>query len=172
MYKVWSIEDIKLIINEISEKWNYPCDIKIEVSKRATKRMGAFFYRVINNKIEPIKFVFAESLLNGSYSEGIVKEVIIHEYLHYYCNTTTNINNGHNKFFKTMCMQSGISSDTTFKHGNNIKKKSLEKYKYKIYCSGCKKIVCMHARKDAAERKLRLYISKCCNKKLFCDKLL
>ena len=31
MYKVWSIEDIKLIINEISEKWNYPCDIKIEV---------------------------------------------------------------------------------------------------------------------------------------------
>ena len=72
MYKVWSIEDIKLIINEISEKWNYPCDIKIEVSKRATKRMGAFFYRIINNKIEPIKFVFAESLLNGSYSEDIV----------------------------------------------------------------------------------------------------
>ena len=32
MYKVWSIADIKIIINEISEKWNYPCDIKIEIS--------------------------------------------------------------------------------------------------------------------------------------------
>ena len=45
MYKVWSIADIKIIINEISEKWNYPCDIKIEISKRAKKRMGAFFYK-------------------------------------------------------------------------------------------------------------------------------
>ena len=38
MYKVWSIADIKIIIKEISEKWNYPCDIKIEISKRAKKR--------------------------------------------------------------------------------------------------------------------------------------
>lgn len=37
MYKVWSVADIKIIINEISEKWNYPCNIKIEISKRAKK---------------------------------------------------------------------------------------------------------------------------------------
>ena len=87
MYKVWCIADIRIIINEISQKWNYPCDIKIEISKRAKKRMGAFFYKKYNNKIEPLKFVFAEELLNGKYSEEVVKEVIIHEYLHYYCNT-------------------------------------------------------------------------------------
>ena len=52
MYKVWSITDIKIIINEISEKWNYPCDIKIEISKRAKKRMGAFFYKKYNRKIQ------------------------------------------------------------------------------------------------------------------------
>ena len=55
---------------------------------------------------------------------------------------------------------------------NNELKYDLSKYKYKIYCSNCKKIVCMHVRRDAAERKLRLYVSKCCNEKLFCDKLL
>ncbi|WP_294134297.1 SprT-like domain-containing protein [uncultured Clostridium sp.] len=171
MYKVWSIADIKIIINEISEKWNYPCDIKIEISKRAKKRMGAFFYKKYNNKIEPLKFVFAEELVNGNYSERVVKEVIIHEYLHYYCNTITNSNNGHNKFFKTCCIKSGISSSTTFKY-NSEAEPDLSKYKYKIYCSNCKKLVCMHVRKDAAERKIRLYVSKCCNEKLFCDKLL
>ena len=133
--------------------------------------MGAFFYKKYNNKIVPLKFMFAEDLINGRYNEDIVKEVIIHEYLHYYCNTITNANNGHNKFFKACCIKSGISSSTTFKY-NNTTEKDLSKYKYKIYCSNCKKLVCMHIRKDAAERKLRLYVSKCCNEKLFCDKLL
>ena len=170
MYKVWCITDIKIIINEISQKWNYPCDIKIEISKRAKKRMGAFFYKKYNNKIEPLKFVFAEELLNGKYSEEVVKEVIIHEYLHYYCNTITNSNNGHNKFFKDCCIKSGISSSTTFKY--NSENNKVEKYKYKIYCSKCKKIVCMHARKDAAIRKVNNYISKCCKVRLYCDNLM
>ena len=47
MYKVWSIADIKIIINEISEKWNYPCDIKIEISKRARKEWEHFFIKNI-----------------------------------------------------------------------------------------------------------------------------
>lgn len=171
MYKAWSVLEIKIIINEIAEKWNYPCNIKVEISKRAKKRMGAFFYRKDKNRIIPLKFVFAEVLVNGTYSEEIVREVIIHEYLHYYCNTITNINNGHNKFFKDCCIKSGISSSTTFKYSSKSKL-DLDKYKYKIYCSKCKKLVCMHARKDAVQRKLRLYVSKCCNEKLFCDKLL
>ena len=171
MHKIWTVDDIKLVIDEIASRWNYPCNIKIEISKRATKRMGAFFYKRNGNNIIPIKFVFAYTLINGSYSKEVVREVIIHEYLHYYCNTITNANNGHNKFFKACCIKSGISSSTTFKY-NNTTEKDLSKYKYKIYCSNCKKLVCMHIRKDAAERKLRLYVSKCCNEKLFCDKLL
>lgn len=171
MYKVWSIHDIKLIIDEIAQKWNYPCDIKIEISKRAKKRMGAFFYKKVGKKIVPLKFVFAENLVNGSYIEDIVKEVIIHEYLHYYCNTSTNINNSHNKFFKECCIKSGISSSTTFKYKSEDEN-SMNRYRYKIYCSKCNKVVCMHARRDAAIRKINFYISKCCNEKLYCDNLL
>ena len=154
MYKVWSIADIKIIINEISEKWNYPCNIKIEISKRAKKRMGAFFYKKYNNKIRPLKFVFAEELVNGKYSEEVVKEVIIHEYLHYYCNTITNSNNGHNKFFKDCCIKSGISSSTTFKY-NSESKFDLSKYKYKIYCSNCKNLyVCMLEKMQQKKNKI------------------
>lgn len=171
MYKKWSIEDIQLIINEISEKWNYPCCINIEISKRAKKRMGAFFYVKRNKKIEPVKFVFAYDLINGAYSEEIVKEVIIHEYIHFYCDTKTNISNGHNDYFKRCCRASGISSSTTFKYYNGTNLRA-SKYKYNIYCSKCNKLVCVHARKDAAKRKVKQYISKCCNEKLYCDNLL
>ena len=94
------------------------------------------------NKIKPLKFVFAEELVNGKYREEIVREVIIHEYLHYYCNTITNSNNGHNKFFKACCIKSGISSNTTFKYNSELKS-DLSKYKYKIYCSNCKKKLCV-----------------------------
>ena len=107
MYKVWEINDIRFIINEISKIWNYPCGINIEISKRVTKRMGAFFYKNTGNNIIPIKFVFSYTLINGSYPEEVVKEVIIHEYLHYYCNSITKRNNGHNKFFKECCLKSG-----------------------------------------------------------------
>ena len=170
MYKTWSISDIKIIINEISEKWNYPCNIKIEISKRTKKRMGAFFYKKYNNKIVPLKFVFAEDLINGRYNEDIVKEVIIHEYLHYYCDLSTNKSNGHNKFFKKCCLASGISDNTTFKYFNE--ENNNKKYKYKIYCSKCRKLVCVHVRKDATIRKVSSYISKCCNARLYCDNLM
>ena len=170
MSKVWEINAIRFIINEISKIWNYPCGINIEISKRVTKRMGAFFYKNTGNNIIPIKFVFSYTLINGSYPEEVVKEVIIHEYLHYYCNSITKRNNGHNKFFKECCLKSGISPNATFKY--NSENNKVEKYKYKIYCSKCKKIVCMHVRKDTAIRKVNNYISKCCKVRLYCDNLM
>ena len=169
MHKIWTVDEIKKVIDEIASRWNYPCDIKIEISKRATKRMGAFFYKRNEKKIIPIKFVFAYTLLNGSYSEQVVREVIIHEYLHYYCDLSTNKSNGHNKFFKECCLASGITDSTTFKYFNEVNNKDA---KYKIYCSKCRKLVCVHVRKDAAMRKVSFYISKCCNGRLYCDNLM
>ena len=109
MHKIWTVDDIKLVIDEIASRWNYPCNIKIEISKRATKRMGAFFYK----------------------------------------------RNGNN---------------TTFKYFNE--ENNNKKYKYKIYCSKCRKLVCVHVRKDATIRKVSSYISKCCNARLYCDNLM
>lgn len=166
MNKIWLVEDIKLVIDEIGSKWNYPCNINVEISKRAKKRMGAFFFKNNNGKIEPIKFVFAQDLVSGAYEESIVKEVIIHEYLHYYCDTTTNKSNGHNKFFKECCIKSNISDSTKFKYYNN-KENALKEYRYKIFCSKCNRLVCVHARRDAAENKIKKYISSCCKERLY-----
>ena len=168
MYKKWTIEEIKNVIDELSEKWNLPCEIPIEISKRAKKRMGAFFYKRLNGKIEPVKFVFAYDLINGNFNEKIVREVITHEFVHYYCDVGKRQSNGHNKYFKEMCIKNGISPETTFKYKSESNHMN---YKYKIYCNKCGNLVCQHARKDAAYRKLNYYKSKCCNSKLHCKVL-
>lgn len=168
MYKKWTIEEIEKEIKNISLKLDYPCNIKIEISTRATKRMGAFFYKKERELIKPIKFVFAKKLIDGNFSEDIVKEVIVHEYLHYYCDTKTGISNGHNKFFKSMCLKCGITDKATFNYKSIDEDISIKNTKlYNIYCNNCGKLVCVHKRKDAVERKIKGYISKCCNAKLY-----
>lgn len=163
MYKKWTLKDIEVVIRELELKWNFSCNIPIEISKRAKRRMGAFFYRNNHLGIEPIKLVFAHDLLDGKYSESVVKEVIIHEYIHFYCDVKTGVSNGHNRLFKEMCKANNISTSTTFRYGIN----NLEVGKvYKIYCRGCGELVCIHKRKDAAERKVYMYISACCREKL------
>ena len=113
MYKKWTIKEIKEELIDIGIKLEYPTNLKVEISNRATKRMGAFFYIKEKESIVPIKFVFAKRLIDGNYPEEVVREVIIHEYLHYYCDTKTGLSNGHNKFFKSMCLKCGISSKAT-----------------------------------------------------------
>lgn len=167
MNKIWTIKDIKYEINKIGISLSYPCDLKVEISSRATKRMGAFFYKKEKGLIVPIKFVFAKRLIDGNYPEDVVREVIIHEYLHYYCDTKTGVSNGHNKFFKSMCLKCGITDKATFNYksiNEDIVKRNTKIYN--IYCRKCGKLVCVHKRRDAAERKVKEYISKCCNSRL------
>lgn len=168
MYKSWSVEEIKEEINYIAGKLEYPCELKVEISNRTTKRMGAFFYRKERELIVPIKFVFAKILVDGKFPEDIVREVIIHEYIHYYCDTKTGVSNGHNKFFKAMCLKCGIRDKATLNYKSINENISNKRTKiYSIYCNECNKLVCIHKRRDAAERKVKGYISKCCNSTLY-----
>ena len=170
MYKKWTIKEIKEELIDIGIKLEYPTNLKVEISNRATKRMGAFFYIKEKESIVPIKFVFAKRLIDGNYPEEVVREVIIHEYLHYYCDTKTVLSNGHNKFFKSMCLKCGISSKATFSYKSINEDIYIKKHVkiYNIYCRKCGRLVCVHRRRDAAERKIKGYISKCCNSRLEC----
>lgn len=165
--KKWTIKEVQDEIDKIGLILDYPCNLKIEISNRATKRMGAFFYKKEKDTIKPLKFVFAKRLLDGNFPEEVVKEVIIHEYLHYYCDTKTGISNGHNKFFKSMCLKCSITNKATFNYkimNEDISQKNIKIYN--IYCRKCGKLVCVHKRRDAAERKVKGYVSKCCNYRL------
>lgn len=166
--KKWTIKEIQDKIDKIGLILDYPCNLKIEISNRATKRMGAFFYKKEKDSIKPLKFVFAKRLLDGNFPADVVREVIIHEYIHYYCDTKTGISNGHNKLFKSMCLECGIKDKATFEYKSTNEDIANKDTKlYNIYCNKCGKLVCVHKRRDAAERKIKGYISKCCNSKLY-----
>ena len=51
MHNKWDISKIEAVIQELNKRLDYQCNLKIEISKRAQKRMGAFFYRKNNGRI-------------------------------------------------------------------------------------------------------------------------
>ena len=51
MHNKWDISKIEAVIHELNKRLNYQCNLKIEISKRAQKRMGAFFYRKIKEEL-------------------------------------------------------------------------------------------------------------------------
>lgn len=133
MKKVWSKKDIEVVIKEISEKMGLDATkIPIEISSRMKKCKGQFVFRRIRNpkSIYPLKFKFANVLLSGNYDEDVVKEVIIHEYIHFYTNSIYRENCKHDYRFKANCRKAGISDSTYFTAGG-------VGYKYKIVCTKC-----------------------------------
>lgn len=112
--KIWSLEDIKAVLKEIGEKMGMSCEnVPVNISKRMTKCKGQ--YTCENNKeLTPIKFTFAYNLINGSYNMSTVKQVIIHEYCHFYSNNYHMDSCNHDYRFKDSCRKAGISDSTYF----------------------------------------------------------
>ena len=112
-YKSWSLADIKKVFKEISQKMNMDCtNITIDISGRMTRCRGRYTYKRID--LTPIKFTFAKNLLDGSYNYETVKQVIIHEYCHFYTDSKYNYACGHDSRFKMICRKAGISDNTYF----------------------------------------------------------
>ncbi|MGG7130849.1 SprT-like domain-containing protein [Clostridium perfringens] len=133
MKKVWSKKDIEVVIKEISEKMGLDATkIPIEISSKMKRRKGQFMFVCIKTpkSIHPLKFKFSNILLDGNYEEDVVREVIIHEYVHFYTNTINKKNCYHDYRFKLNCRKAGISDSTYFTAGG-------VGYKYKIVCSKC-----------------------------------
>ena len=124
-YKSWTVGDIERFLKKIAAKAGVSVDgIPVSISKRMSRTMGYCYYIVKDGNIKTTDFKFAKCLVDGTYPEDIVKEVIIHEYAHHYINTKTNKNQKHNKLFKETCRMLGISDETYFQHAKTYEKKS------------------------------------------------
>lgn len=147
MEKVWNVEDIREVLNEISEKMGVSCSKStIEITKRMTKCKGKC--NMIGKKIAPgeylyssekTKFKFSYYLVNGSYKPEDVRQTIIHEYIHFYTNFKMKRPCNHNKYFKYFCRLAGISDETYFTAkpvDGTTKVRGLEP-KYLIKCKDC-----------------------------------
>lgn len=167
MNKIWNIKDIRNVLNKISVEMNFPCDhVEIELSTRMTKTLGKFVFIKQENIVHPIRFVFSTKLLDGRYVHTVVKETIIHEYVHFYCTIKFQQNCGHNKIFKYYCNKAGIKGDTYFSAKPTVYVPCTPKKHYIIKCKKCGTVVAIRQRKNAVTTLIIKYKSKCCKSKL------
>lgn len=118
----------------------------------ATNRKGSYHatikYTRKNNrrvieKFEPLYFTFSNCLFDGRYDIEVIKEVIKHEYIHYYCSIkypTRQVHHGPE--FKSACRRYGVNDSTTFKYkvNDDIEDLNIEKkLVYVLTCTNCKK---------------------------------
>lgn len=173
--KKWSVNDIKEILKECDEKMesNF-ANVPVRISARMTKCKGMFSFTQNKNGITPVDFAFAKTLVDGRYSEEVVRDVIIHEYIHCFINVKTKKNQGHNSTFKRYCRYMGISDETYFNAKPEIevekekpkatKKSITSAKKYEVFCTCCGKIV---AHRNVIKKGLLdNYKSSCCTGKL------
>ena len=139
-YKVWTVEDVKEVLDEMKDMcgldWR---GLEIKINGRLTSAYGYFHARFDKKGklIEPISIHIAKRLTLGDVPEEEVKKVIQHEYMHYYSDTTENINCGHGKLFKAHCSEFGLSNiaSSTGDLSEYIDKEN--KYKYEVTCCNC-----------------------------------
>ena len=173
--KIWTVEDIKEVLRELDGLTGLDSsDIKVTISKRMTRAMGRFeYFDICKDKLIPLGFKFAYRLIDGSYTPQVVKETIIHEYVHYLTSVKYNKSN-HDGTFKYYDRFLGGSGNTYFtdkpvwsKEGQI--KSNKPTYKYIIKCACCNKTVAKRNR--LTEKLLYNYKSGCCNAKLLAYKI-
>jgi predicted SprT family Zn-dependent metalloprotease len=175
-FKIWKEEDIRLellkfckIANLNYKNWDID-NIPIRISKKMTRSLGIFKFsrKLINNKVifTPVEFVFSDRLLNGTCKEDTVRNIIGHEFAHFYCTIVDQQNNGHNHRFKMVCVNLGISSKYWGTYSVIDELVNYDKKEYHILCSNCDKLVAVAQRKSRVDNLIKNSISACCRVKL------
>lgn len=143
MGKIWSKEDVKKTLEEISESMGVSVQgIPITISKRMTSCKGECLQLFKNESyMRTTGFKFSYYLLDGRYDEETVREVIVHEYIHHYTNSIEGVACGHNVAFKRNCLKAGISPETYFTKSQEEGYEEIPRrqysYKYLIRCCCC-----------------------------------
>lgn len=175
-FRIWTQEDIRLemlkfskIANLNYKNWNIDI-IPIRISKKMTRGLGLFKFskKLIDNKIvfTPVEFVFSDRLLNGICKEDTVRNIIGHEFAHFYCTIIDQQNNGHNDRFKRVCSNLGISSKFWGACSVIDELSNYDKKEYHILCRNCDKLVAVAQRKSRVDNLIKNSISACCKSKL------
>ncbi len=163
MGKKWSLDDVKKVLGEAGEVMGLSTnDIPVQVSSRMERTMGSFLFRERNGVITAHEFRFSAVLLSGRFDDQVVKDVILHEYAHYYANVKSQKNHNHDDFFKSICLELGTPPHTYFKE----LLPTVEKKGYILVCKKCGKTVAKRRRIDAVESLIKNNISTCCHAKL------
>lgn len=180
MFKKWSIEDIKEVLNEAVEKGKVSIDnVEIKISSKRNKRsLGSCESIKTIHGIRTVKIQISYWLANGYYDEESVRNTILHEYAHHHANTIHNESCNHDYRWKESCILVGakperlamnykcdyaqlkedMNSGTTYQ-----RKKEPKSPKYKLTCKCCEKNFYKHRLKNGVEWYKENYVCGYCN---------
>jgi predicted SprT family Zn-dependent metalloprotease len=124
------------LFNKISLKdFNWKCNIPISINTRLYSTLGQYVYD--RYTLEPLCFEFSLEMINGRQSLKEVINTIRHELVHWYTDTTTKKNNGHNDLFRENCKKFGVTDIEIYEPRKRLPK---DKY-YEAKCLGCNRVV-------------------------------
>lgn len=150
-------------LNALSKKMNDTFSIPVSINSRLTATLGRVKVVQKGTKFYPDSMEFSKKFLENSVIEDI-KDIIAHEWAHYYLTKVSKESHGHDTEFKRICGMIGCKSDGVYAKVENIYEQQ-EQYKYTVYCPDCGKVVGQYSRMCATLKDLEHCHCALCNGK-------
>lgn len=168
-----NINFCKEIFAKLCEEYNYPVPV-IKENGRLKTTLGRVKYKALHGQVYDVSVEFSKTFITTSSQEDI-RQVVMHEFVHYYLLFKDFEHCGHTPQFRAMCKKIGCThtrarngSTTIFKDTKALRDNG---YKYAIKCSKCGKVLGYYKTVCKAVRQPDLYISTCCKEKCIIEKL-
>ena len=158
-----TIEQMKQEVDNYKKMMPKYCtqEVKISINPRLSKTLGrcCFNKNNLTGQINNLRIEISKRVLED---ERLTREVLKHEFIHWYCAASTGENHGHDDFFKKQCKYIGAVEERLM----NPEYTEDLKSKYEVYCCVCGGLVAKYARKSQTLKNINYCRSTCCEGKL------
>lgn len=155
-----TVAELKQKCIEVFKIVNLDFSLPIVINGRLTKTLGRCIYQRVYGKVAPIRLEFSRQFLETATPHSI-DEVIKHECAHAIACIKTGENQGHNNYFKNVCLQIGTTNYTT---STSVERTVSDNkiYKYTVICKKCCNICgYYHRAGNVIKNPSCYYCSKC-----------
>ena len=148
-----TVKEITAECVQISAKVGDKFNIPVLINGRLSTTLGRVTCHKINGIWKPVELEMSKKFLETA-TIASIRDIIKHEWCHYYVTKTTGEDHGHDATFKAMCARIGCSNNGA--KANEIERTVEEEtlYKYNVVCDTCNKVIAAYQRMCPTLRRL------------------
>ena len=136
---MFNLEMVKAELDKLSESVGDTFDIPVSINGRLTRTLGRVIQHVNDGFCLSERMEFSRQFLETS-TDVSIKDVIAHEWAHYYATKSTGEHHGHDAYFKKVCAMIGCTNDKTVtKVERTVSESKL--FKYQVWCPTCQEYI-------------------------------
>ena len=136
---MFNLEMVKAELDKLSESVGDTFDIPVSINGRLTRTLGRVIQHVNDGFCLSERMEFSRQFLETS-TDASIKDVIAHEWAHYYATKSTGEHHGHDAYFKKVCAMIGCTNDKTVtKVERTVSESKL--FKYQVWCPTCQEYI-------------------------------